>query len=224
MRHTQRGMDRMVNFSDAVVAVAITILALPLVDIVTDVGGGEVGEVLAENWFSIWAFLLSFVVIARFWMGHHQLFERVKDYNSPLLWANVLWLASIVFFPVATEAVTSGRDLDNIAVIIYIGTMLLTMLAATLQVVILRRNPELVRDDHPDDLSLAPNFLVGGVFALALVVAIFSPYWGMWTLTLLAVTGLIEGIVARTRARSGNAVPDERSDRPGDGAQTTQGG
>ena len=144
------------------------------------------------------------------------MYEQIKDYNASLLWANVLWLATIVVFPVTTEWVTSTDSLDSGAVALYIGTMLVATLAMTLQAVILRRHPELRREDHPDDLALMPFLVVCALFALSLLIAVFDPFWGMCSLILLATAGLIEAVLAAIGRRirmNGASVVMERTHR-----------
>ncbi len=56
-------------------------------------------NILEENDSRLLAFGLSFAVIARYWILHHQLFETMDGYTQPLLRLNMLWLATIVFLP-----------------------------------------------------------------------------------------------------------------------------
>ncbi|MBD0324039.1 MAG: DUF1211 domain-containing protein, partial [Aldersonia sp.] len=63
---TQRGLDRLVNFSDATVAIAVTVLVLPLTDLAGQ-GNRGVVDILADHGSVIGAFLVSFSVIAVLW-------------------------------------------------------------------------------------------------------------------------------------------------------------
>ena len=72
------GFERLITFLDAVVAIAITLLVLPLVDVSADVDHyGSVRDLLRENQADIWAFLLSFAVIARLWFVQHDSVRHV---------------------------------------------------------------------------------------------------------------------------------------------------
>ena len=60
---TERGLDRVVNFSDAVVAIAITLIILPLVDLAQEHDDGSVVAFFGHNWTGLAAAALSFVVV-----------------------------------------------------------------------------------------------------------------------------------------------------------------
>jgi uncharacterized membrane protein len=88
-RGTEQGFARVVNFSDAVVAIAISLLILPVVDDVSATTTGSATDVLADNADRLFAFVLSFVVIARLWVAHHEVFEGIGAYTPALRWANL---------------------------------------------------------------------------------------------------------------------------------------
>ncbi|HEV7979968.1 TMEM175 family protein [Amycolatopsis sp.] len=82
---TSRSPERLVFFSDAVVAIAMTLLILPLVDVIPELVAehGKSIEAITKNQWQIYGFLLSFAVISRFWIFHHHIFEQVKAYSRP---------------------------------------------------------------------------------------------------------------------------------------------
>jgi uncharacterized membrane protein len=134
---TERGLERLVGFTDAVVAIAITLLVLPLVESARDVHT-SVADFLSSNTTSLFTFALSFVVIAGFWRVQHRRFESVTGYNPPLVWATMLWLFAIVFLPLPTELLGGAVDDDRGAHALYIGTMVLSMVAGVLQAWVIR--------------------------------------------------------------------------------------
>ena len=107
---SERGFERIVFFSDAVVAIAISLLILPVVDQFVDDSGRDITTTFADEAGSLFAFVLSFVVIARFWLVHHQLFELIKGYTTPIVLANMLWLLGIVFIPLPTQLAGTNDD------------------------------------------------------------------------------------------------------------------
>jgi uncharacterized membrane protein len=101
-----RATDRLVAFSDAVVAIAITLLAL---DLPVPVGGTmksflhSVGH-HSENYL---AFLISFVVIAAAWRRYHGVFQYIARIDPWVRNYNVIWLLVIVLTPFATRLLTT---------------------------------------------------------------------------------------------------------------------
>lgn len=193
---TERGFGRLVGFSDGVVAIAITLLILPLVDAATHIDG-SVWTFLQDNSFRIFVFVLSFLVIGRFWFVHHALYENAVAYNSQLLWANLFWLLTIVFQPFSTELLASGGADGPLRSAIYVGTMLLTCVAALLQQLVLLRYPELRAPGA--SLRVQPYVTIVLIMALALVVAVLIPRIGLLALLLLAISTPLERALDRAR-------------------------
>ena len=147
---TERGFDRFVNFSDAVVAIAISLLILPVVDAVNESLGPDASawDFLKDNSDRLLAFGLSFVLIASFWVIHHGLFEEVKTYSKALMWWNLAWLATIVFLPLPTEILAVHSSDEPFVRFLYIASVLLVSVTLTGLEISIDRDPD-VRID-PD--------------------------------------------------------------------------
>jgi uncharacterized membrane protein len=195
---TDRGLDRLITFLDAVVAIAITLLVLPLVDVIPDEGRTvDLGDLLADEASRFGAFALSFAVIAQQWLVHHRIVERVGSYDMPFVLVNLVWTLTIVLLPFATEVAAVYGD-SRLAIGIYIGTMTLSSACLTLLTLSLVRRPYLRRpgaDPAEDDLPGA--FLVTGTFVLALVVGVAVPAIGYLALLLLFLPDRVRGLLAR---------------------------
>jgi uncharacterized membrane protein len=201
---TERGLDRLVNFSDAAVAIAITLLVLPLVDIAGKIQSLSVSQLLAANGGVLLGFVISFAVIGRFWTIHHRVFEWVDSYSRPLLGVNLVWLASIAFIPFTTNVLANApsdrADVDAL----YIGTMIVTTAAMLLMEVILQRNPQLVREDSRDKIDLLRASTPMIILVVCLLLVIVLPKVGMWWLLLLLLSGRLHALLARiVRGRAG---------------------
>jgi uncharacterized membrane protein len=94
-----RAVDRLVNFTDAVVAVAITVLVLPLVDIDSPGPGETVWSVIGDNSGQVFAFLFTFYVVAIMWQTHNRILNGIRDYDGAIFWLNTTWLVAIVLLP-----------------------------------------------------------------------------------------------------------------------------
>lgn len=98
--------DRILFFSDAVIAIAITLLIVDLPSHIEQVAGGKgaqatinSGTELHDAIPGIVGFGISFAVIALFWVGHHSLFRYIKAIDRPLMLLNLLFLGTIAFLP-----------------------------------------------------------------------------------------------------------------------------
>ncbi|WP_260924845.1 TMEM175 family protein [Novosphingobium sp. 9] len=105
-------LERVVFFSDAVFAIAITLLVLEIEvpHLPEGAGASAYWHDLAGLVPSLLAFLLSFLVIGRFWIGHHQIFSRVSHFAQGLLWPNLACLFTIATMPFTTAFVAAGHN------------------------------------------------------------------------------------------------------------------
>src|SRR3954452_14913332 len=107
---TERGLDRFVTFLDAVVAIAITLLVLPLVDVLGGMQAGrDLASVFSDEAGRFGTFFLSFALIARLWLAHHHIVEGVGAYARAVLLAKLTWSLTIVLVPFATQVAGSFR-------------------------------------------------------------------------------------------------------------------
>jgi uncharacterized membrane protein len=99
-------MDRVVNFSDAVFAIAATLLVLSISfslrlkapDLDRKLWR-EFGDTLPQ----VLAYALSFFIIARNWLGHHRMFRMIRRIDGWLISLNLVVLGLIALVPFPTE-------------------------------------------------------------------------------------------------------------------------
>ncbi|HVX31275.1 MAG TPA: TMEM175 family protein [Nitrolancea sp.] len=110
------GLERLIFFSDAVFAIAITLLVIDL-HLPTDAGSDLLGA-LRDLIPNFEGFAISFFVIALYWSVHHRMFRYIRDYDGRMLWLNNFLLMSIVFLPFSTTLINEYGD-QATAVIFY---------------------------------------------------------------------------------------------------------
>ena len=199
---TERGLDRLIFFTDAVAAIAITLLILPLVDLVPDAarGGKTAAEFLSDNGGQILGFVISFAVIARLWRAHHAIFEHVRAYSVPLIWLNLVWAFTIVVLPLPT-AIISEFARSRFSTAFYIGTMAISSLALTTISFVVRHNPVVEHSDNRiGRASLLGSVTTSALFLVALVLAVVFPVVGLWSLFVLFLAGPAAALVGRSPA------------------------
>ncbi len=196
-----RSTERLVFFTDAVVAIAMTLLILPLLEAVTEAArtGLDTMGFLAEHDGQLWSFALSFVIISVFWRSHDRLFSHVRASDGVLHWLNVGWMFTIVWLPVVT-AMVGAMETDRLQMALYIGTMLVTSLLELAMMARLRRRPELVDpgNGRAPDGSRGVLF-VAGLFALSLLLAVIVPGLGYWALLALLLNPVLDQFQRRRR-------------------------
>ena len=97
----QLGLERIVFFSDAVMAIAITLLAIDIR--VPEIPPGLAPQQLAASLSALGprfiTFFISFMVIGIYWISHHRYFGHIKRYDMRLILLNFLFLFFIVCMP-----------------------------------------------------------------------------------------------------------------------------
>jgi TMEM175 potassium channel family protein len=120
----ERDLGRVVAFSDGVMAVAITLLVL---NIEVPVRSRDLPEDLVDLLPSLGVYLLSFALIGRYWVIHHNLFERLRGFDSVVMWLNLTFLALIALMPFSTDLYDRYTD-DGLAAAVFGANIALTAL------------------------------------------------------------------------------------------------
>jgi len=95
------GLERIVFFSDAVMAIAITLLAVDIKvpELAADIAAAQLPGSLQALTPKIMSFVISFMVIGVYWMSHHRNFSFIKRYDNRLIYLNLLFLLFIAAMP-----------------------------------------------------------------------------------------------------------------------------
>jgi len=173
-------LDRLVFFFDAVFAIAITLLVLEIdiPDLPVHVSTAASWRALAELVPSFFAFALSFLVIGRFWMGHHERFRSLRHFDARLMWPNMLYLMAIAFMPFATAFL--GRNLGHfVPALVYNLAMLVLSLLVLWLARQIRASGGGGDPREGFDIVLAALVCIGLTFVFPLL-----SQWGMMTVPL----------------------------------------
>jgi len=104
----EEGIGRILALSDGVFAIATTLL---IVEIAVPATTSNVGlpKALLGLWPRYLAYVLSFVVIARFWVMHRLTFRLIARDDAALVWLNLLLLMLVAFLPFPTAVLGQHR-------------------------------------------------------------------------------------------------------------------
>jgi uncharacterized membrane protein len=115
---------RVLAFSDGMFAIAMTLLVVGIA--VPTIADGdsvdELADAINDLSSSIISFFISFAVIGRYWIAHHQFFALLSRIDQGLLGINLIYLAFIAFLPFPTALL--GNYFENpLSVAIYAGAV-----------------------------------------------------------------------------------------------------
>lgn len=187
------GLTRAISLVDAIVAIAMTVLVLPLVEIAPDVDTRALSTFLSRHRDLLLSFVISFLVIHVFWAAHGTALRRLTSADATSAWLrplNMAWLLVIVFLPFPTAVV--GRNLTTTSAPFYIGTMVvLSALTSGIVSVV----------DHHVGPSHHPRWawLTTAVFAACALLSSYAPSTGVLALLLLAIIRIAETRLLRHR-------------------------
>lgn len=158
--------ERVVFFSDAVFAIVITLLILPLTAEVELPQGVSVRSHVIGTWPHVQTFVITFLVIGQFWMAHHRVWGRLRRYDRGFLWLNLVCLLTVAFmpFPAALLGAQPPTD-DRFAVVFYAASLTTASVSLTaMWIYAVRRR--LV--DESLDRSQVAGFTLGAVMTSAI--------------------------------------------------------
>jgi uncharacterized membrane protein len=114
--------NRLEAFSDAVLAIIITIMVLEL-----HVPVEPTWRALLEELPTVFSYLLSFIYVGIYWNNHHHMLHLASRINGGVLWANLHLLFWLSLLPFSTRWLNTG--LEGIPVLVYGLNLLLAALA-----------------------------------------------------------------------------------------------
>jgi uncharacterized membrane protein len=177
----EHALERLVFFSDAVFAIAITLLVIELhaPEMPRGTSDMEHWQALANLIPNFFGFGLSFVVIGRFWIGHHRAFSMTQHYDDKLLGPNLALLGVIAFLPFATAYISANLG-QRVPALLYYGCFALAALL-NLRIQSIATSPPLVKQgDRARDIAVlrARNLSVLCSAFCTLALCYFTPIYG----------------------------------------------
>jgi len=176
-------MNRLELFSDAVFAIAITLLILDIKVPKHEAlrPGQTLLRMLLYQWPSFFAFATSFVSILMIWVNHHAIFKLLGRGSHRFVLINglLLFLVTFVPFPTALVAEYLGHPGEKTAVLLYTGTFVAISSTFYLLWSHASRNPRLLKHptDHSALSSTQGSYLWGPILYFATFLAGFWQPW-----------------------------------------------
>ena len=193
--------NRFAALSDGVFAIAMTLLVVTIGEPV--VSNARIGHEIARLGPQIFAFFLSFAVIGRYWLVHHEFVSLLTSVGQRLLWANLVYLALIAFLPFTTGLLGDYSSVGEVIAIYALNVAAISFLEVVMFVVAHRGG--MVEKPLPQDAyryAVMESMVPVVIFLVSIPVAFVHHYaaYAVWALLLV-----IEPLAARRRPADADA-------------------
>lgn len=192
--------ERVTFFSDAVFAIAMTLLVVGLTvpELTREQDlPRQMLQALKARQPEILSFFIGFAVLGFYWSGHHHFFSTLRAVSSRLMRVNLVYLALVAFLPFPTALI--GRYEDN--PVSFVLFALCVAAISGLEVVLF----VVAVDQGLTKLALSRSLVRYGVlaqtmpvgfFLLSIPLAFWNPSWALYSWLLLIPLSMIMGRVA----------------------------
>jgi len=119
-------LSRIESYSDAVFAIAATVLVLEIrVPVLLRHDPSAFWHGLFVLWPQFLAYVTSFLVIGIYWLNQHSVFMYLARIDRPVVWRNLILLLMVSFIPFPTAVITQYGDMA--AAVTFYGLTLLVI-------------------------------------------------------------------------------------------------
>lgn len=183
--------ERLIFFSDAVFAIAITLLALELrpPEMPLDQVPTQMAQRLTELTPKFISYMLTFLIVGSYWIAHHRDFQYIRRYDRRLVWLNLLLLMLVAFLPFPT-ALLGSYPAQQVTVTFYAGSLAaIGIVRAVLWWYASSHYRLISRSLDPGLVSrITRRSLISPlVFLFSIVVAAYNPLLAMWSWGLVGI-------------------------------------
>jgi len=192
---TDLEFNRVATLSDGVFAIAMTLIVVTIGEPV--VSDAHIGHEIARLWPQIFAFFLSFAVLGRYWLAHHEFLSLLTSINQHLLWANLVYLALIAFLPFSTGLLGDHGTVGEVVAIYALNVATISTMEVVMFVIAHRDG--LIEKPLPGDVyryAVLESLVPVVVFLVSIPLAFLHHYaaYACWASLLI-----LEPIAARLR-------------------------
>lgn len=189
---------RITTLADGVFAIVMTLLVLGVN--VPEVPQEEIADRLVHEVLLLWpliaTYVVSFLFLGIFWMGHHTQFHFMRAVDTTTLWINIIFFMFVCMIPFTTRLVGAyGRQ--EIGLVLYGANLIAISLAALVHWRYAARAGLLEPETGDEEVRNATGrLLIGmGFFAVAIALAFVNPRWSLVVFLIVPVLHILPGPV-----------------------------
>lgn len=180
---TQFQIDRIAFFSDAVIAIAITLMVLEikLPPLGTNTTVKQIREQYGSALFIHFvALFVCFATIGNLWMAHHELYKYIFRYNKQLVKLNLYFLLTIVLLPVTISFSFENNNPENLKMFVFFFNLFLCYITYyfMLRIIFHKKNNFSRLASNEEILKMkTSNLAISIIFLMVSVLTLFTTKW-----------------------------------------------
>ena len=199
------GIERLLALTDGVVAIALTLLVLQLQVPVTHAlskdpdSAHALWHALNPDASELTSYLVSFLVIAQFWMVHHRVLRGMRGHSEGLAWRNFSFLLALTLMPFTSDLI--GRYGTNPVAITLFGLNLVAISLSTQWIFLYAAHHDLLtnvaRSRHDERTARLRVLFVIGIVAISVALAWTAPQFAKFVWLLFLVVSPVAERISR---------------------------
>jgi len=179
-RRTQFQIDRIAFFSDAVIAIAITLMVLEIK--IPPLGrNATLKEIFskygADLYLHLLALLISYITIGNLWMRHHELYEHIINYNKRLIKVNLYFLLTIMVLPISISFMLERDNPQQIQSLVFFVNLFLCNLVYYLMLRVVFNSKNRFSSIEGTEEAAKSKRIAFNVMIMFLMVIIMAIFW-----------------------------------------------
>ena len=195
---TRISKSRLEALTDGIFAIVMTLLVLEIAvpqisSHAADVVEAELPNRLFDLWPKIFSYVISFIILAIYWRGHHRQFHYIRHLDGVLVWTNIMFLMAVSFLPFSTSLLGEYID-QQISVFIYGGNSIVIALLLYIQWRYATDHYRLVdKNLDPNIIRRLPRRVLIGILAylIAMVVSSVNIQSSVFLFTLIVIPAVL---------------------------------
>jgi uncharacterized membrane protein len=184
---------RIEALTDGIFAIAMTLLVLTLALPDATQTKLSLSQLLADQWPKFFNYALSFLLLAIFWIVHHQQFHVIRRTDRRHVWINIGILMFVALMPFSTD-VAGSYSHETLAEILFSANLLILGLLFLLNWWYACWNHRLVDPDLSRETiarGMRRGCITPVVAAISIVLSFFIPRWGLMVYMLIPIIQLL---------------------------------
>jgi len=208
-RRTQFQIDRIAFFSDAIIAIAITLtileIKIPPLGINTSLKQ-LLSNYGADFYVHFLALVISYISIGNLWMRHHELYDHVINYNKRLIRTNLLFLLSIMLLPVSISFMLEFNNPPQIKTVLFFINLFFCNLTYYIMLLVVFNKKNNFSSIAGTEAASKSKNIAFNVTIMFLMVTIIASIWIKWFFIPFIVWPLVTRLIEKIRMQKKKQV------------------